>query len=112
MGRRESFPLLVRMLRDDPAVEVIDAVFDIADEPIIVTLGRIVQRRPDLAHFARSALAVDHGAALTELQAGGYMRRRALEMLKARNLARQRLRERDDNNGRARQDPSPGKILP
>jgi HEAT repeat protein len=61
MGRREARPALVRLLRDAPSVEVIEAVPAVADEDCIILLGRIVRTRPALAGAARDALElIDH----------------------------------------------------
>jgi hypothetical protein len=56
MGRVGARPRLVRLLREDPSDEVIDAVTAVADAECIVLLGRIARTRPDLADAARSAL--------------------------------------------------------
>jgi hypothetical protein len=40
MGRTEGRSMPLRVLRDDPTVDVIDAVSDVADEQIMVMLGR------------------------------------------------------------------------
>ena len=48
--------MLLRMLRDDPSADVIDAVTAVADEQIVVLLGRIARTRPDLAPLATAAL--------------------------------------------------------
>jgi hypothetical protein len=56
MGRIEARPLLLRLLREDPTVAVIDAAAGIADADCIVRLGRIARSRPDLAEAAIDAL--------------------------------------------------------
>jgi len=56
VGRGEARPVLVGMLRDDPSADVIDAVAAVADEQIVVLLGRIARTRPDLAPLATAAL--------------------------------------------------------
>jgi len=56
MGRGEARPMLVAMLRDDPSADVIDAVAAVADEQIVVLLGRIARTRPDLSPLATAAL--------------------------------------------------------
>ncbi len=56
MGNAAARPMLVNMLREDPSAEAIDAASMIADEEIIVILGRIARTRPDLAMFAIAAL--------------------------------------------------------
>lgn len=65
MGRTEAYPLLVRLLEVDPSVDVIEAVSDVADETVIVLLGRLAQTRPNLARVAISKLAeIDHPRAV------------------------------------------------
>lgn len=56
IGRVEGRPSLLRLLRHDPSVEVIEAVGGIADEECVVLLGRIARTRPDLAEAALAAL--------------------------------------------------------
>jgi hypothetical protein len=56
MGRIEARPLLLRLLREDPTVAVIDAAAGIADADCVVRLGRIARSRPDLAEAAIDAL--------------------------------------------------------
>jgi len=61
LGWRQARPTLVRLLREAPSAEVIDAVCEIADEDCIIVLGRIVRTRPALAAAAREALSmIDH----------------------------------------------------
>ena len=61
LGRREARPVLARLLRDAPSLEIIDAVPGIADEDCVIVLGRIVRTRPALADAARAALElIDH----------------------------------------------------
>jgi HEAT repeat protein len=61
MGRPEARQALVRLLRDAPSVEVIDAIPAIADEDCIILLGRLVRTQPTLAATARDALEMlDH----------------------------------------------------
>lgn len=61
MGRREAKSTLVRLLRDAPCVDVIDAIPAIADEDCIILLGRIIRVQPMLADAARDALEmIDH----------------------------------------------------
>ena len=56
VGRGEARPMLLRMLREDPSADVIDAAVAVADEQIIVLLGRIARTRPELAPVASAAL--------------------------------------------------------
>jgi hypothetical protein len=56
MGHRDGRAMLIGMLREDPSPEVIDAVAAIADEQVIVMLGRIARTRPDLTRVATMAL--------------------------------------------------------
>lgn len=61
LGWRQARPTLLRLLREAPSAEVIDAVCEIADDDCIIVLGRIVRTRPALADAARDALAtIDH----------------------------------------------------
>jgi HEAT repeats len=56
MGRIEARPVLVRLLQEDPSMEVIDAAVSVDDAACIVLLGRIARTRPDLASAALGAL--------------------------------------------------------
>lgn len=61
MGRREARSALVRLLRDAPSAEVIDAIPAVADEDCVILLGRIVRTQPALTDAAREALQmIDH----------------------------------------------------
>jgi hypothetical protein len=61
MGRSEVRQTLVRLLRNAPTAEVIDAIPAIADEDCIILLGRLVRTQPTLAAAARDALEmIDH----------------------------------------------------
>lgn len=61
MGRCEARPALIRLLRDAPSVEVIDAIPAIADEDSIILLGRLVRTQPSLSDAAREVLEmIDH----------------------------------------------------
>jgi HEAT repeat protein len=61
LGRREVLPALIRLLRQAPSREVIEAVTPIADEDCLVLLARIGRTMPDLADAARDALdVIDH----------------------------------------------------
>jgi HEAT repeat protein len=60
MGRFEARPMLIRLLRDAPSAEAIDATPAIADEACCVLLGRIARGRSALANLALDALhAID-----------------------------------------------------
>ncbi|MDA1097716.1 MAG: HEAT repeat domain-containing protein [Proteobacteria bacterium] len=56
MGRREALPMLSRMLRGAPSVEIIEAISRVADEDCIILLGRILQTDPGFSDAARDAL--------------------------------------------------------
>jgi hypothetical protein len=56
-GRTEARPELLRRLNVDPTAELIAAAVGIADDAIIVTLGRIGRMRPDLTSAVLEALA-------------------------------------------------------
>jgi HEAT repeats len=61
MGRTEARPLLVKLLREQPSEEVIDAVSSVADEECMIQLGRIARTEPTLADAALDALEdTDH----------------------------------------------------
>jgi HEAT repeat protein len=56
MGRIEARPMLVKLLRQQPSEEVIDAVSSVADEECMIQLGRIARTEPTLADAALDAL--------------------------------------------------------
>ncbi len=56
MGMIEARPALVRLLRQDPSIEVIDAASAVADEECLILLGRIARARPGLAESVLAAL--------------------------------------------------------
>jgi HEAT repeat protein len=61
IGRNEVRPLLVRLIREEPSAQLIDAVAPVADEECIILLGRIARTMPDLSAAALDALdAIDH----------------------------------------------------
>lgn len=61
MGRKEVRPLLARYLREEPSVQLIDAVAPVADEECIILLGRIARTMPALSAAALDALnSIDH----------------------------------------------------
>jgi hypothetical protein len=57
MGRVEARPLLVRLLREEPSTEMIDAAASVADEACIILLGRLARTCPDLASAVVGVLA-------------------------------------------------------
>jgi HEAT repeat protein len=60
-GRIEALPMLVRLLRDEPTAEVIDAVASLADDDCIEQLGRIARTIPPLSAAVIDALdAIDN----------------------------------------------------
>jgi HEAT repeat protein len=60
LGRAEGRPVLLRLLRDQPSPDVIEAIVPIADEDAIVLLGRTARQSPDLADALLDALdAID-----------------------------------------------------
>ncbi len=64
MGQTEARPSLLRLLRDRPTAEAVDAIAEIADEEAVVVLGRIARAGTDLSQRAQDALAViDHPVA-------------------------------------------------
>jgi hypothetical protein len=56
IGRIEARPMLAKLLREEPAEEVIDAVSSVADEECIVQLGRIARTQRALSDAALNAL--------------------------------------------------------
>ncbi|HLZ82927.1 MAG TPA: HEAT repeat domain-containing protein [Caulobacteraceae bacterium] len=48
MGRAEALPVLVRLLATSPSVEVVEALAQIADDDVVVLLGRTARSSPDL----------------------------------------------------------------
>jgi HEAT repeat protein len=59
-GRVEARPALLRLLRDNPSAEVIDAIVPVADEDCVVLFGRLARQSPDLADALLEALdAID-----------------------------------------------------
>jgi hypothetical protein len=55
-GHREARPILGQLLREEPTADVIADVVAIADADLVVQLGRIARRRPDLAAAVKAAL--------------------------------------------------------
>jgi hypothetical protein len=61
MCRIEARPVLVKLLREQPSADVIDAVSSVADEECMIQLGRIARTEPTLADAALDALeGTDH----------------------------------------------------
>jgi HEAT repeat protein len=61
MGSIEARPVLVKLLREQPSEELIDAVSSVADEECMIQLGRIARTEPTLADAALDALeGTDH----------------------------------------------------
>jgi HEAT repeats len=56
IGRIEARPMLVKLLREEPSEEIIDAVSSIADEECMVQLGQIARTEPALSDAALNAL--------------------------------------------------------
>ena len=75
LGRPESREVLLRLLREAPSREIIQAVVTIADETCIVLLGRIARTIPDLAEDAFVALTeIDDNRAAAVVAALGLTR--------------------------------------
>jgi HEAT repeat protein len=55
-GRAEARPTLLRLLDADPTADLIAAAVGIADEAVIVALGRIGRTRPELTGSVLHAL--------------------------------------------------------
>jgi hypothetical protein len=61
LGRTEARAVLHRLLRDEPAPDIVAALAPIADEEGLVLLRRLAQRAPDLADSVITALETsDH----------------------------------------------------
>jgi hypothetical protein len=56
MGRTEARPWLVRLLRQSPDAELVEAVTPVADEECVVLLGRIARQHAALRDAALAAL--------------------------------------------------------
>ncbi len=56
LGWGEARPGLIRLLCENPAEDVMDAVVGVADEQCLVLLGRTARTRPELAPAALAAL--------------------------------------------------------
>ncbi len=56
LGRAEARPLLIRLLREAPSAEIIEAVVPVADSDTIVILRRIARTMPDLTAATQAAL--------------------------------------------------------
>ena len=69
-GRPEGRPVLLRLLRDAPSAEVIDAIVPVADEECVVVLARVARTLPDLADAALDALRSLDDARARRLVAG------------------------------------------
>lgn len=68
-GRVEGRPALMALLLRKPAAELIEALVPIADEEVIVTLGRIARAMPPLRQPVLDALEqIDHPRAATVAQ--------------------------------------------
>jgi HEAT repeat protein len=69
MGRRESMPVLLSMIRSAPVAETIDALASIADDDCFVELGRLAERQPNLRDAVCEALeGLDHPRAIIVLR--------------------------------------------
>ena len=55
-GRTEARPVLIDLLQTAPSVETIASAAVVADETVIILIGRIARTRPDLADAALEAL--------------------------------------------------------
>jgi hypothetical protein len=55
-GRTGARPALLRLLGNQPSAELIDAIAAVADETVIVLLGRVARTHTDLATVAIEAL--------------------------------------------------------
>jgi HEAT repeat protein len=74
MGRTEVRALLVGYLREEPSVELVDAIAPIADDECVILLGRVARTEPRLSEAALDALlSIGHPRAEKIAAAvGGY----------------------------------------
>jgi hypothetical protein len=74
MVRTEVRALLVGYLREEPSVELVDAIAPIADEECVILLGRVARTQPHLSEAALDALlSIGHPRAEQIAAAvGGY----------------------------------------
>jgi HEAT repeat protein len=56
MGRGEVRPDLIRLLERSPSVEMIEAITAIADDDVVVLLGRLARTQPDLMESVLDSL--------------------------------------------------------
>lgn len=69
MGKTCARPVLLRLLRQEPTAEALDAIAPIADEDCVVLMGRVMRENPDLTEAARAALEdVEHPRAAQVLR--------------------------------------------
>jgi HEAT repeat protein len=69
MGRPEARASLIRLVKDEPSPETIDALVAIGDDECFVALGRLADVWPDLRHLVVQALAgSEHRLAVTIVQ--------------------------------------------
>jgi HEAT repeat protein len=78
IGRVDARPVLMSQLRQRPSAEVIDALVPIADQEVVVALGRVAGAIPDLEQPVLDALD----------QIGGCRAARVAEALRTRHSAR------------------------
>jgi hypothetical protein len=64
MGRGEARPMLLRLLREAPSAEVIDAAIAVADEECLILFGRLARMRPELDDTALAAARSPPAAAI------------------------------------------------
>jgi HEAT repeats len=77
-GRGEARPVLLRLLREAPSAEVIDAAIAVADEECLVLFGRLARTRPDLAEAALAALDAIPSPRAATIAAAARRRREGL----------------------------------
>ncbi len=66
MGRPEARASLIRLVKDEPSSETIDALVATGDDECFVALGRLADMWPDLRHLIVQALAgSEHRLAVT-----------------------------------------------
>ncbi|GBR77007.1 hypothetical protein AA700_0685 [Acidiphilium acidophilum DSM 700] len=66
MGRPEARASLIRLVKDEPSSETIDALVTTGDDECLVALGRLADMWRDLRHLVVQALAGrEHRRAVT-----------------------------------------------
>jgi len=80
MGKTSARPVLLRLLRNEPSADALDAIAVVADEDSVVLMGRVMRERPELSEMARQVLEeIEHPLATLVLRSHQSERSCALE---------------------------------